>query len=215
MDNKIIEKIQKLISLSDSPNENEAKSAMAKAQELMLKHNIDMRSVKDHDAVYGAEVSDTFKREPANSKYVNSILSQFFFIEVVKSKRGSGSYFNYIGEKKNIDTAMHMRNFLTATFDRLWKEYKKEHNATQASKGSFMYGLFEGFTAKLKEQRAAAENQYGLVLIQDPKATEKMNEMFTTLSNRRSRPTTIRDAAALSAGTAQGKNINASSGAIS
>lgn len=214
MDNKLIEKIQKLISLADSPNENEAKSAMAKAQELMLKHNIDMRSVQDHDSEYGAETSDTFKREPANSKYINSILQGFFFVEIVKSKRREGSYFNYIGEKKNIDTAMHMRNFLTATFDRLWKEYKKENNASNSSKGSFIYGVYQGFRNKLEEQRAAAENQYGLVLVQDPKATEKMNEMFSRLSHRKSSATTIRDGAAMNAGKEKGRNINASSGAI-
>ena len=34
-DNKIIDKIEKLIALSSSDNENEAKAAMLKAQELM------------------------------------------------------------------------------------------------------------------------------------------------------------------------------------
>ena len=37
-DNKIIDKIEKLIALSSSDNENEAKAAMLKAQELMAKY---------------------------------------------------------------------------------------------------------------------------------------------------------------------------------
>lgn len=38
--NKIIDKIEKLISLSGSSNENEARAAMMKAQELMAKYEI-------------------------------------------------------------------------------------------------------------------------------------------------------------------------------
>lgn len=41
-DNKIIDKIEKLIALSSSDNENEAKAAMLKAQELMAKYEIEM-----------------------------------------------------------------------------------------------------------------------------------------------------------------------------
>lgn len=40
-ENKIIEKIEKLIALSGSDNENEAKAAMLKAQELMAKYEIE------------------------------------------------------------------------------------------------------------------------------------------------------------------------------
>ena len=42
-DNKIIDKIEKLIALSSSDNENEAKAAMLKAQELMAKYEILLR----------------------------------------------------------------------------------------------------------------------------------------------------------------------------
>jgi len=41
-ENKIIEKIEKLIALSGSDNENEAKAAMLKAQELMAKYEIEL-----------------------------------------------------------------------------------------------------------------------------------------------------------------------------
>ena len=79
MDNKLIEKIQKLLALSGSSNENEAKAAMTKAQELMLKHNIDMRSVKEHDSEYINELSEAFKREHPSMKYINSIIEKYFF----------------------------------------------------------------------------------------------------------------------------------------
>jgi len=214
MDNKLVEKIQKLLALADSPNENEAKAAMAKAQELMLKHNIDMRSVQDHDSEYINELSETFKREYPSMKFINSIIEKYFFVRVVKSNRREGKFFNYIGEKANVQTALHTVNFLKATFDRLWKEYKAETGATSASKQSYILGLFEGFCEKMDEQRAAAEQKYDLVLVDDPKATDKMNEIFPRLSRRASRGTTLRDAGARSAGNTAGRNINLTAGSL-
>lgn len=216
---KLLAKIQKLISLSESPNENEAKAAMAKAQELMLKHNIDMRQVQSHDDEYVREISETFKRVSSEMKFINDILDKFFFVKIVTSKRndwdGSYQFFNYIGEKQNVATAIHTRNFLKATFQRLWKEYKVETGASTRSKQSFIYGVYKGFSEKLEQQRMDAEQQYGLVLVEDPKATEKMNEIFKNLSSARRQSVSLRDSAAMSAGMTQGRSLNVSAGAIS
>jgi hypothetical protein len=42
----VIDLLKKLLALAGSPNENEANAAMAKAQSLLLKYNIDMAEVK-------------------------------------------------------------------------------------------------------------------------------------------------------------------------
>lgn len=49
---KIVQKIQKLLALSNSPNENEAAVALKKARELMLKHHIEQM---DLDAAVSGE----------------------------------------------------------------------------------------------------------------------------------------------------------------
>lgn len=41
MNDQIIKRIKKLLSLSQSHNENEAQLALVKAQELMIKHHIE------------------------------------------------------------------------------------------------------------------------------------------------------------------------------
>jgi len=46
-----IRKIQKLLALSNSPNENEAALAMAKAQELLDRENLSMSEIKEADSV--------------------------------------------------------------------------------------------------------------------------------------------------------------------
>lgn len=159
MDTKLIEKIQKLISLEDSPNKNEAEAAMVKAQELMLKHNIELRTIQNHDSEYIHETSDTFKRKDPMMKFINGILTKYFFVEIVISKIYNASFFNYIGEKKNVEVAIHTSNFLKATFKRLWKEYKKENDASERSKSSFHYGLYQGLVDRLESQKVETEKK--------------------------------------------------------
>ena len=45
-ENKVIDKIEKLLALAGSDNENEARAAMVKAQELMAKYEIDRERVQ-------------------------------------------------------------------------------------------------------------------------------------------------------------------------
>lgn len=139
-------------------------------------------------------------------------MKNIFFVKIVKSNRRGGSFFNYIGEKQNVQTAIHTISFLKSTFDRLWKEYKKETNAARGSKQSFICGLYEGFCEKMDEQRAEAEQKYEMVLVEDPKATEKMNELFPRLSRRSARRLNISDASAMSAGQEAGRKISLSAG---
>ena len=47
MDTKVIEKIQKLLALSESSNENEAHAAMLRAQALLAKHKLSLKEVKE------------------------------------------------------------------------------------------------------------------------------------------------------------------------
>lgn len=47
------EKIKKLLALSKSPNEHEAQSALAKAQQLMAEHKISMAEVEDKRNIGG------------------------------------------------------------------------------------------------------------------------------------------------------------------
>ena len=46
-ENKVIDKIEKLLALSSSSNENEARAAMMKAQELMAKYEIKREQLKE------------------------------------------------------------------------------------------------------------------------------------------------------------------------
>ena len=60
------EKIKKLLALSKSPNEHEAQSALAKAQQLMAEHKISMAEVEDKEngKLIGSETFDVNPVQP-------------------------------------------------------------------------------------------------------------------------------------------------------
>ena len=214
MDNKIIEKIQKLMSLADSPNKHEAESAMAKAQELMTKHNIEMQSIENYDSEYVKEQTEGYSRATVESKYINNLLSEFFFVRLVSSRGRGQTFLNIIGEKNNVKTALHMRVYLTNVFKSLWKEYKKENNAPNGSKQSFYMGIMSGFTEVMNEKRAATCESMDMVLVNDPKVDDKVSELFPRLRKASTSRVNLNDSQAISAGHSQGRSLNVNSGAI-
>lgn len=56
---KIIEKLQKLLALSQSPNEHEAALAASKAQEMMDEYNLSIIDIKNPSTACGMATSDT------------------------------------------------------------------------------------------------------------------------------------------------------------
>ena len=94
-DNKIIDKIEKLIALSSSDNENEAKAAMLKAQELMAKYEIEMSQINPDKAKERPIVSYTSPsfRDDWVVDLGSLIAGNFRCRAVISSRRGSGGAF--------------------------------------------------------------------------------------------------------------------------
>ena len=210
---KIIEKIQKLLALGGSENKHEAELSMKKAQDLMVKHNLTMQAIDNHDSEYIGEAGKEYKRESVEAKYVNSILSEFFFVSVIKSRNFQGKFITIVGEKNNVKTAQHMKVYLTNVFKVLWSDYRAKTGCPNKSKQSFYMGLFRGFSEKMREQRKESEIKFEMVLVNDPKVESKVTEMFGKVSNTTRRVNTG-DGAALSEGKNQGRKLNVNSGAL-
>jgi len=58
----IIEKIRKLLALSHSPNENEAMAAAQKANELLMKYNLDLGDLLLGENIFTKEIICTYKK---------------------------------------------------------------------------------------------------------------------------------------------------------
>jgi hypothetical protein len=108
MDSSLIEKIRKLLVLSKSTNENEAKLAAQKASELMQKHQIDMADVLVKEVKSEKIVRENYEVEGLRMKYVwvetlGNAVAKLFDGFVLTTGQLHGTRFIFVGYPKDIE----------------------------------------------------------------------------------------------------------------
>lgn len=186
MNDKIIERIQKLLSLANSPNEEEAKSATNKANELLLKYNLSMQSVKTvSDYVRKEQVESGLTLKPHHD-YISDIVMHYFFVKVHINNTFDGyssGEFAYkkaarrqfkksvilVGTKHNVRIASYIFEYLEKTFPLLWKDkYERDARLSPGDRRSYYAGLKMGIESLLEETKWRVQEETGLVLVDDP-----------------------------------------------
>src|SRR5271165_4100986 len=164
MNNPTIEKIKKLIKLSASTNEHEAELALMKAKELATEAGIDlaMDSLKnDEETIKEEFIKQEFnagKRHSVCQTVVSNILQNHFNVDLVYSgSRWRGRVIHFIGRKSEVELAIYVNQYLTAEFMRRWHKYKDSNNLNTKERNSYLWGLYEGLSAKLNESKKKAE----------------------------------------------------------
>jgi hypothetical protein len=193
---KIKEKIEKLLRLAESSNEHEAQSALARANELMLRHNItDMDFTADKEYVRFV-VGEPYFREGPELKYVNTIIHKFFFVKVVKVGTGGKKWgerdarervLEFWGTPENVASAVHVHRFLREVFKTLWADHKKATGKDDTHRQSFYTGLQKGLWGRLEKSQKTFEDEHGLVVIPDP-GLQKMLEDEDVVTRSAPRP---------------------------
>lgn len=190
----IIEKVKKLLSLANSSNEYEAKLATSKANELLIKHNLDMQQIKDKTFDYETEEALrsglTFK---SHQKLIAGLLKEYFFVRVVISRKfmgySSGNHAYYrqsraqyqkiiqiIGTKENCEIAGYIFSYLDDMYPKLWLQYKKQTEIDHSAKISYYKGLTRGIGDMLYDTRWRVQQETGLVLVNDHKLEEYVDK---------------------------------------
>lgn len=219
--NDVISKVKKLLALSESPNEHEARSALAKAQALMLEHELSMAEVESYDPEAG-KYEEQVVREgspimPYETHFAGGVIQEFFFVEVftrtVRSERTERLLF--FGKPGNVETARHVFEYLAQTFRRLWDEFRTEHGLTSKEARSFYAGLVDGLTAKLRAERrqqkeAKPETANALVRIQS-ELRERFLEINPRVIEGKLQPISV-DAVAYGGGIRRGQSIEVRKG---
>jgi hypothetical protein len=228
---QIIDKIQKLLALANSSNENEAKSAAAMAQALLTKYNLTMTDIElePGEEKYQSEYvqTDRERQDPA-WKFVQSLLRDFFFVEIVQSKKrvemneGDGVMYwkntktvhCYImfGQSHNIIIAKYVRDFLMRAFPDSFKSYRARTGAPATSRHSYYYGLFAGLFEQLKAARGKVEQEVGLVVVQDAGLMEFIKDELGNVKEKKQSSNVGNDQKALQAGYEEGKNLKIAMG---
>ena len=160
---KLLDKIAKLLRLTESPNPHEAELALTMAKKLAVENDIDLASVEDtrlEPQSYEQGEIVLGKRKPVTGRFVCWIIQEHFNTSIVfGGGRRWGQVVHFVGKKKDIDISIYVFHFLNQTFMSMWHEYKKETECPASSRGSYFYGLYKGIANKLTLARQEAERQ--------------------------------------------------------
>lgn len=165
-DNKIIDKIEKLIALSSSDNENEAKAAMLKAQELMAKYEIEMSQINSDKAKERPVVPYTSPsfRDDWVVDLGSLIAGNFRCRAVISSRRGSGGAFRlkFYGFDEDAQISINIFNYAVkvirrrmATLRAIYAEAGREFGRNE--KMNYVEGFNAGLHQNFEDQKKQSE----------------------------------------------------------
>lgn len=173
-----LDKIRKLLALAESANQNEAEAAMAAAQRLMLKYNLEEVARHRNRQFVVAYLGEPTGRVQESQRVLAALLHKFFFVEVLwlsvwrplEAKRGT--ILEVCGTAPNVEMAQYVHAFLTESGKRLWRQHKVlEGIREDRDRRRFEAGVMTGFYKKLDDERSPRQ-QEGMVWVGDPQLTQ-------------------------------------------
>ena len=234
MNELLLGKLKKLLNLSKSANIHEAELALQKATAMAAEAGIDLAMVSakaDSEAEKLEMVQDTAfsgKRLPSLQKYASWLLNKHFNVHVIYS---GGRYFgrtvNILGDKRDVEFAKFVNEFVQDDMQRRWEYYKKSNGLTVRMKDTFMYNLWRGLDSKLTEAKAAAETakfnampqeqvadtkaRYGIVISDKKAAVQQfVNKTYPRLSSTRVSVRNFSNSTVATDGYSVGRSMNIS-----
>lgn len=183
---KLIETIQKLLSLATSSNENEAKLAMSRAQELMAKYSIDLAATENSkkkilEIDYNAPPFATLNDQPFRpislikiTPYVAGEIARIFgCYSMIYMKNGQTKLLGY---ETNLEVCVFA---LDSVFNQAYVEYRKGYRIDRSI--TYAESFWMAFSQKLQERfKENIQHSEGLV-IYDP-VKQEFDQMTKGLS---------------------------------
>lgn len=155
---EVMQKVKKLLALGASPHKGEAESALAKAHALMMQYVIEQYEIdhlKDEGvSVYTEKMIHQGKVQFYHEKLINHILNQYFHVQTISYRMPhKATMLHVFGTESNVEFAEFVWHFLTETFEKLWFEFKKEHEWLDRTHArSYHLGLAIGFESTLEKE---------------------------------------------------------------
>ncbi len=154
---KLLKRVEKLLSLAESSNEYEAALAMQRVQHLYAKYNLErIESRRQTSHVY-AIINRKTRRIEAAESMIYSILADHFFVRVIYSTlydakdRCDYKVGELMGTPENVAMAEYVFHFLWNKVQSFWKDFSKRTGKGAASRRSYMLGVMSGFRDKLRQ----------------------------------------------------------------
>jgi hypothetical protein len=188
---RVLDRVRKLLALAASSNQHEAETAMLRAHELMVRHNLDAADATAARTFEVRHVGDPSRRGTQVEAAVVSLLTEFFFVRAVRipvylpraGKRGH--VYELTGTRANLDLAVYVHAFLLATAERLWRERRADPLVSGRDRVAYQTGVIRGFQDKLRADRRSLAGT-GLVVHPDAALTDFFNRRNPRTRSRRS-----------------------------
>lgn len=204
---KLLARLKKLMALSESSNPHEAELATSKANELLVRHNLERIELEMADEVYVVPVLFSAK---ANAKMhaIYEILKTFYVAPVFTKRRGLVAL-DVVADKTGVAFAEYVASFLSHELDRLWEVTKKEQKLKGArAKNSFYAGVARGYVSKIKDSQKSF-SQTALIKVEN-ESMQMLKRVYSRLSSTSSNSKT--DMSAMNHGTSAGRNLTIRAG---
>lgn len=208
----LMTKVKKLLTLASSDNPHEAELATLKANQLILKHNLQFvdTSTSFEDVLYTERVYSAV-RNSAKMQAVYEILKQFMVYPVFNYGKDQ-VYLEVSGSKLNVEIAEYVSTFLERELENLWLHNKQLHGLSgKIAKNSFFQGVSVGYKQKQNEFKDAQEPLMLKQLIKiEAELFSQVREFYPRLGSiTQDRQ---QDVKSLLKGTLAGKNLSIKTG---
>jgi len=225
IDQKIIDKLQKLLALSASDNENEATLAMTKAEELMREHNLSVADVALDGSgahVGSAEVHGLTKSSQTWEVFLGGTIAKTFNGRAIRSKNSNGWAFTFVAGKTDLELIVDLFERLRSSIKRMSDAYVRSARNTTRVHGktlhnSYRMGVFETITRRLeslKKNTAPTQerNTFGitgteLMVIKDKAVDQRVSRLFPHVKTS-TRAASMVEGNAYRQGQADGHNVS-------
>lgn len=160
----VLRKVEKLLAMTESSNENEAFLAMARVQELIGKYNLEAALNRKKNRYVSLVINHKKQKIDRLQRMIGGILTGYYFVDIVFSdlydaqQNVTHKTMEILGTEQNVLMAEYVYGFLRQQTNSLWENYRTHHSLKGAApKMSFQVGVIAGFKKKLDllERRSA------------------------------------------------------------
>ena len=164
-DERLLDRVEKLLSLAQSANEHEALLAMERVREIYAKHNlVKIKQAQCSDNMDSLFLTRRKKKTDTTETKILSILNDHFRVKVIHTNLYDAKACErfkaaeILGRRENILMAEFVYHFLSQQCESLWAEHKKITRCRGTLRKSYQLGVLSGFSQKLSQNNPVTEN---------------------------------------------------------
>ena len=221
-EDRIMQRVKKLMALAQSQNQHEAEAAMAKAHQLIGKYNVDLLTHEKNRNFVSVFVGKPALRHFREEYRLSRLLRDFYFVygiwmpAYVVDKGKMGRVLEITGTVQNLKIAHYVHDFVRQFISSQWEEYNRDKGLNRYRKTDFAVGIIDGFRSKLESQRGKKTKVRGrrdrsLIKIEDSLLKEYVGYRYPRVRNF-SRKASTQDCKVLDDGMNTGKKLVISKG---